>query len=316
MEAGRTPAPSPTPRLGRAPTQLTPTMRTQRGAATGTPQIPVPQWGPTTCAQPGRTWAPAAQPHGTPLLSPQGLGDKAAVARGDKARVAHGDEARVARGGSADGQQPWHCPSPRHTQPPTRPAPSPAWRVVPVPAAVSAPWGGGSGPPPPHTSACGAAGAGPGPAVRLGQDKHGAVRNSPLPRLKTHRAGSEPGAGGSAPPAPASGGSGCRSRFPRCLRASPAGQGAGTHGDPTVRRDPRCGAGPPCARSPPGVGQPGRRQGSAPRGGTNVRDSTPPALLQPRSPPGGLGQGSVGARALPEPVPVRAPPLRRGTAAT
>lgn len=182
----------------------------------------------------------------------------------------------------------------------------------PSPQRCQHPGGGGSGPPPPRTSACGAAGAGPGPAVRLGQDKHGAVRNSPLPRLKTHRAGSEPGAGGSAPPAPASGGSGCRSRFPRCLRASPAGQGPGTHGDPTARSDPRCGAGPPCALSPPGVGQPGRRQGSAPRGGTNVRDSTPPALLQPRSPPGGVGQGSVGARALPEPVPVRGPPAAPG----
>lgn len=151
------------------------------------------------------------------------------------------------------------------------------------------------------------------PGGRRGQDKHGAVRNSPLPRLKTQRAGSEPGAGGSAPPAPASGGSGCRSRFPRCLRASPAGQGPGTHGAPTARSDPRCGAGPPCARSPPGVGQPGRRQGSAPRWG-HKREGLDPSgpAPAPEPPGGGGGQGSVGARALPEPVPVRGPPAAPG----
>lgn len=227
MEAGRTPAPSPAPRLGRAPTQLTPTMRTQRGAATGTPQIPVPQWGPTTCAHPGRTWAPAAQPHGTPLLSPQGLGDKAAVAQGDKARVAHGDEARVARGGSADGQQPWHCPSPRHTQPPTRPAPSPARRVVPVPAAVSAPWGGGvRAAPAPHIRVWGR-GSRTRPCREARPRQTRGCKKFPASAIKNTSGRERAGGGGLGPPSTSLGGLGLPEPLPTLPPSLPSRAGSG-----------------------------------------------------------------------------------------
>lgn len=60
--------------------------------------------------------------------------------------------------------------------------------------------------------------------------------------------------------------------------------------------------------APPAWGSRGAGRGQHRGGGTNVRDSTPPALLQPRSPPGGGGTGLGGGQGAAGAGPGTGPP--------